>query len=160
MQLRKRRPLRWRRGVRVAVVRLPQVHDTVKQGLITYAIQSPARRAFQHMWAMGSTAGLRPTSSMPPVSTSLALKKGEAGARYHAVARRGSAVRDIAEVIGRGLNVPVVSISPEEAAGHFGWLGMFVGWDIPASSAQTRDKLGWNPTGPSLLTDLENMRYS
>jgi hypothetical protein len=55
--------------------------------------------------------------------------------------------------------VPVVSIAPEEAAGHFGWLAAFVGWDIPASSAQTREKLEWNPTGPGLISDLENMRY-
>ncbi|MGB7437462.1 MAG: hypothetical protein WBR26_09585 [Candidatus Acidiferrum sp.] len=69
-------------------------------------------------------------------------------------------VRDIAEVIGRGLKVPVVSIASEEAGGHFGWLGHFVGWDIPASSALTQERLGWNPSGPSLITDLENMRYS
>jgi hypothetical protein len=72
----------------------------------------------------------------------------------------GVPVRDIAEAIGRGLNVPVESITPAEAAGHFGWLGAFVGMDLPASSVQTRHKLGWNPTGPTLLTDLGNMRYS
>lgn len=68
--------------------------------------------------------------------------------------------REIAEVIGRGLKVPVVSITPEEAAGHFGWLAHFVGLDLAASSSQTRKQLGWTPTGPSLLTDLQNMRYS
>jgi hypothetical protein len=68
-------------------------------------------------------------------------------------------VRKIAEVIGRGLHVPVVSIAPEEAAQHFGWLAHFAGWDLQASSEQTRKKLGWNPTGPSLLTDLKNVRY-
>lgn len=89
----------------------------------------------------------------------LALEKGEAGARYHAVAEEGVPMRAIAETIGRGLNVPVVSIEPKDAGGHFGWLAPFAGWDIPASSAQTREKLGWKPTGPGLLADLEKMRY-
>jgi len=62
-------------------------------------------------------------------------------------------------VIGRGLKIPVVALGPEEASKHFGWLGMFVGRDVPASSAYTREKLGWNPTGPGLISDLENMRY-
>jgi hypothetical protein len=65
----------------------------------------------------------------------------------------------MAEAIGRGLNVPVVSLAPEEASRHFGWLAAFIGWDIPASSTQTREKLGWNPKGPGLISDLENMRY-
>jgi hypothetical protein len=62
-------------------------------------------------------------------------------------------------VIGRGLNVPVVSLTAEEAQAHFGWLGMFAGYDMPASSALTRKKLGWNPTGPGLIADLEAMQY-
>ena len=68
-------------------------------------------------------------------------------------------MREIAEVIGRGLKVPVVSISPEEAQAHFGWLAMFAGFDMPASSAQTRKRLGWNPRGSGLIADLENMQY-
>jgi len=68
-------------------------------------------------------------------------------------------LRDIAEVIGRGLKVPVVAMSPEEAAAHFGWLGAFVGLDLPASSAQTQERLGWHPTGRGLIADLEQMRY-
>ena len=67
---------------------------------------------------------------------------------------------DIATVVGRGLKVPVKSLTPSEAAAHFGWLGHFAGLDIRSSSALTRQQLGWNPTGPSLITDLENMRYS
>jgi len=67
---------------------------------------------------------------------------------------------EIAEVIGQGLKVPVVSLSPEEAPGHFGWLAMFAGFDMPASSAQTRQRLGWHPTGPGLIADLEQMRWS
>ena len=89
----------------------------------------------------------------------LALEKAEPGARYHAVAEEGVSARDIAEAIGRGLKVPTVSMTPEEAAGHFGWLAMFAGLDIVASSAQTQERLGWRPTGPGLIADLEQMRY-
>ncbi|MGB9146217.1 MAG: NAD-dependent dehydratase, partial [Acidobacteriaceae bacterium] len=81
-------------------------------------------------------------------------------ARYHAVAEEGVPLKDIATVIGRGLNVPVISIAPEQAQEHFGFLGFFAGRDVHISSAQTRARLGWNPTGPDLLTDLGNMRYT
>ena len=68
-------------------------------------------------------------------------------------------MREIAEVIGQGLNVPVVSLSQEEAQAHFGWLAMFAGFDMPASSAQTRQQLGWRPTRPGLIADLQQMRW-
>jgi nucleoside-diphosphate-sugar epimerase len=87
------------------------------------------------------------------------LEKREAGSRYNAVAEEGIPMREIATVIGEGLKVPVVSLPPEKAQAHFGWLAMFAGFDMPASSAQTREKLGWNPTGPGLISDLKNMRY-
>jgi nucleoside-diphosphate-sugar epimerase len=90
----------------------------------------------------------------------LPLERGTAGARYHAVAEDGVLLKDIATAIGRGLSVPVISISPEQAQEHFGFLGFFVGWDARTSSAQTRAKLGWNLTGADLLTDLGNMRYT
>jgi nucleoside-diphosphate-sugar epimerase len=152
------------RGVRVAIVRLPQVHDTVKQGLVTYGIQVAREKGVAAYVGEGlnrwPAAHLRDTARL----YRLALEKAEAGAtyhvdRFHAVAEEGISARAIAEVIGRGLNVPVVSLRPEEAAGHFGWLGMFVARDLPASSVHTRKKLGWNPTGPGLISDLENMRY-
>jgi nucleoside-diphosphate-sugar epimerase len=86
----------------------------------------------------------------------LALEKGTAGARYHAIAEEGVPVRDIAEVIGRHMKLPVVAKSPEEAAGHFGWLGLFAAIDCPTSSARTQELLGWRPTGqPGLISDLE-----
>jgi nucleoside-diphosphate-sugar epimerase len=147
------------RGVPVAVVRLPQVHDTVKQGLVTYAIDLAREKGVSAY--VGD--GLNRWPAAHHLDTAhlyrLALEKADADARYHAVAEEGVPIREIAEAIGRGLNVPVVSIAPERAAEHFGWLGVFVGWDNPASSAQTRQRLGWNPTGPSLISDLENMRY-
>ncbi len=90
----------------------------------------------------------------------LALEKGRAGARYHAVGEEGVALRGIAEVIGVGLKTPVESITPEEAPEYFGWLANLATIDLAASSALTRRQLGWNPTGPDLLTDLRNMDYS
>jgi len=147
-------------GVRVAVVRLPQVHDTVKQGLVTYAIQVARQKGVSAY--VGEGRNRWPAAHRLDAARlyRLVLEKAEAGARYHAVAEEGVPVRNIAEVIGRGLRVPVVSLAPEEAARHFGWLGPFAGWDVPASSAITREKLAWNPTGPGLIADLENMRYS
>ncbi len=147
------------KGDRVAVVRLPQVHDTVKQGLITYAVQIAREKGISAY--VGEGRNQWPAAHVLDTARlyRLALEKGESGVRYHAVAEQGVPVRDIAEAIGRGLKVPAVSISPEEAQGHFGWLARFVAWDIPASSKQTREKLGWNPTGPSLITDLNNMNY-
>jgi nucleoside-diphosphate-sugar epimerase len=89
----------------------------------------------------------------------LALEKGTAGAAYHGVADEGVPVRDIAAVIGRHLNVPLAAKSPEEAAGHFGWLGYFLRIDCPASSRLTRQRLGWHPTQPVLLADLDQGHY-
>jgi nucleoside-diphosphate-sugar epimerase len=89
----------------------------------------------------------------------LVLEKGSAGARYHGVADEGVPVRDIAEVIGRRLNVPVVAKPREQAADHFGWIGHFFGMDGLASSAQTRERLGWRPTQPSLIPDVDRPSY-
>jgi nucleoside-diphosphate-sugar epimerase len=89
----------------------------------------------------------------------LALEKGSAGARYHGVADEGVPARDIADVIGRQLNVPVVSKSREETSDHFGWIGLFFGMDGPASSAQTRALLEWQPKQPGLIADLDAAHY-
>jgi nucleoside-diphosphate-sugar epimerase len=147
------------RGVRVAVMRLPQVHDTTKQGLVSYAI--PMAREKGVSAYIGDGRNRWPAAHYLDVAHlyRLALEKNVAGVNYHAVAEEGIPVREIAEVVGKGLKVPVVSIASEEAAAHFGWLAHFAAWDLPASSALTRKDLGWHPTGPSLITDLENMRY-
>lgn len=146
-------------GVRVVVIRLPQVHDTVKQGLITYAVQIAREKGISAY--VGEGANRWPAAHVLDTARlyRLALEKGDGAVRYHAVSEEGVRMREIAEAIGRALKVPVASISPEEAQGHFGWLARFVAWDIPASSKQTREKLRWNPTGPSLITDLNNMNY-
>lgn len=148
------------RGVRVSVMRLPQVHDTVKQGLVTYLIQ--LARAKGVAAYVGDGQNRWPATHRLDTARlyRLALEKGDGGAAYHAVAEEGVPVKTIAETIGHGLKVPVISLAPEEAAGHFGWMAPFAAWDLPASSAQTRRKLGWNPTGPGLIADLENMNYS
>ena len=147
-------------GVSASVMRLPQVHDTVKQGLVTSLIAVARARGVSAY--IGDGQNRWPAAHVTDVARlyRLALEKGTVGARYHAVAEEGVVLKDIATAIGRGLNVPVISIAQEQAQEHFGFLGFFAGRDPLTSSAQTRAKLGWNPTGPSLLTDLGNMRYS
>ena len=144
-------------GVNVSVVRLPQVHDTVKQGLIT-----PAIAIFREKGAcayIGDGGNRWPAAHFLDVARlyRLAIEKAEPNARYHAVAEEGVPMRAIAEAIGRRLKLPVKSIAPEEAQAFFGWLAMFAGRDSPASSVLTRKRLGWQPTGPGLIADLEQL---
>lgn len=147
------------RGISVGVVRLPQVHDTVKQGLITYAVELAREKGVSAY--VGDGRNRWPAVHVLDAAHlyRLALEKLEAGAKYHAVAEEGVPLRDIAEVIGQGLNVPVISVSPEDAPAHFGWLAAFAGRDLPASGAHTQERLAWRPTGPKLLADLEQMQY-
>ena len=148
-------------GVRASVVRLPQVHDTVKQGLVTYMIALAREKGVSAY--VGEGLNRWPAVHVLDAASlyRLALEKGSAGSRYHAIAEEGVPLREIAEAIGRGLNVPVVSKSAEEAAQHFGFLGFFVGADVPASSALTQERLGWRPTKqPGMIADLNHMRYS
>jgi len=147
-------------GVNLVSMRLPQVHDTVKQGLVSPFIElSKAKGAVAYI---GEGLNRWPAAHVLDVAKLyvLAVERSAPGARYHAVAEEGVPVRDIAEVVSTGLNLPIVSLTPEEAPAHFGWLAMFAGLDLPASSAQTRELLGWIPTGPGLLEDLKAMDYS
>ena len=147
------------KGVRVSVVRLPQVHNTVKQGLVSSAIAIAREKGVSAY--VGEGQNRLAAANVLDVARlyRLVLEKNENGAKYHAVAEEGVYMRDIAEVIGRGLQVPVKSILPEEAEAHFGWFSMFADHDLVGSSAITRKKLGWNPTGPGLIADLEQMDY-
>jgi len=147
------------KGVSVAVVRLPQVHDTAKQGLITPLIEIARAKGVSAYVGVG--ANRWPAAHVRDVARlyRMALEQHEAGARYHAVAEEGVPMREIAEVVGAGLGVPVMSLSQEAAADHFGWLAMFAGLDMPASSTWTCERLGWQPTGPSLLADLRECDY-
>lgn len=135
-------------------VRLPQVHDTERQGLISPYIDLAREKGV----AAYIGEGLNRWSAAQVLDVAklyaLALDKGEPGRRYHAVAEEGGTMREIAGTVSAGLDVPVKSLSPDEAKDHFGWLAVFAGLDMRASSAWTRQALGWNPTGPDLLTDL------
>jgi nucleoside-diphosphate-sugar epimerase len=148
------------KGVRASVMRLPQVHDPVKQGLITPAIEVYREKGVCAY--LGDGLNRWPAAYVLDVARlyRLAIEKAEPNAKYHAVAEEGVSMRDIAEAIGRRLKLPVKSIAPEEAQAFFGWLGMFAAYDMPASSAQTRKTLGWEPTGPGLIADLEQLRVS
>ena len=144
-------------GVDVRVVRLPQVHDPVKQGLIS-PLMDVAREKRVSAY-VGDGQNRWPAAHVLDVAQlyRLALDKGTRNARYNAVAEEGVTAREIAEVLGEGLNLPVVGLSPDEAAAHFGWMAMFVGLDMSASSAWTREQLGWSPKGPTLIEDLRAM---
>ena len=144
-------------GVNASVVRLPQVHDTQKHGLVTYAIAAAREKGVSAY--VGDGANRWPAAHVLDTARfyRLALERAERGARYHAVAEEGVSMRAIAETIGRRLGLPVASITPEEAPAHFGWLALFATHDLPASSALTQARLGWRPTGPGLLADLEQL---
>jgi nucleoside-diphosphate-sugar epimerase len=147
------------RGVRVSAVRLPQVHDRDRHGLVTYLIAIAREKGVSAY--VGDGRGRWPAVHRLDAARlyRLALEKGEAGARYHAIAEEGVTMRDIAEAIGRRLNVPVVAKSPEEAASHFGWLAYFAGMDAPGSSRLTQERLGWKPTAslPGMIADLDEL---
>ncbi|TCL06809.1 SDR family oxidoreductase [Sodalis ligni] len=143
------------RGVNVSVVRLPQVHNKVKQGLISQLIGLARDKGVSAYVEEGVNRW--PAVHLLDVARlyRLAFEKHEPSSRYNAVAEEGIPLRQIAEAIGKLLQIPVVSIRMEEAQSHFGWLAMFAGMDMPASSQLTRQRLGWHPTGPGLLSDLE-----
>jgi nucleoside-diphosphate-sugar epimerase len=149
-----------KRGVNNSVVRLPQVHDTRKQGLVPYATAVARQKRVSAYVGDGSNRW--PAAHICDVARlyRLAFEKAEPGAIYHAVDEEGVSMKAIAEALGRGLKVPVVSIAPEEAGAHFGFLGHFVAHDMPASSDITRQKLNWTPTGPGLIADLDGMDYA
>ncbi len=148
------------RGVKTSIVRLAQIHDTHKQGLVPY-ITAVAREKRVSAY-IGEGGNRWPAAHVSDTARlyHLAFEKAEAGAIYHAVDEEGVSMKAIAEALGRGLKVPVISIKPEETEAHFGWLARFAGHDMPSSSAITRQKLNWKPTGPDLITDLDNMDYT
>lgn len=148
------------RGVNTSVVRLPQVHDTRRQGLIPY-IHAVARQKRVSAY-IGDGANRWPAAHVTDVGHlyRLAFEKAEPGAIYHAVDEEGVTMKAIAEALGRGLKAPVVSIKLEEAEAHFGWLARFAAHDMPSSSALTQQKLNWKPTGPGLIADLDGMDYT
>lgn len=148
------------RRVRVAIVRLPQVHDTRKQGLVPFLTETARQKGISAY--VGDGANRWAAAPLADVAHlyRLIVEQTEPGVTvYHAVQEEGVALREIAETIGKGLKIPVVSLDKEKAAEHFGWLAHFAGLDMPATSAWTRTTLDWEPTGPGLIADLTNMKY-
>jgi len=148
------------RGVRAPVLRLsPSVHGNGDHGFVPRLISIAREKGVSAF--IGD--GLNRWPAVHRLDAAhlyrLALEKSSVGARYHGVADEGVPTREIAEAIGRGLNVPVVSKSREEAADHFGWIAHFFGMDSPASSAQTQERLGWRPVQPGLIADLNAEHY-
>jgi nucleoside-diphosphate-sugar epimerase len=148
------------RGVRASVLRLPpSVHGNGDHGFVPRLISIAREKGVSAFIGDGSNRWPAVHRLDAAHGYRLALEKGSAAARYHGVADEGVPTREIAEVIGRHLNVPVISKSREEAADHFGWMAHFFGIDGPASSAQTREGLGWRPVQPGLIADLNAEHY-
>lgn len=147
-------------GVRVSVIRLPpSVHGDGDHGFVPMLFAIAREKGVSAY--LGD--GLNHWPAVHRLDAArlyrLAVEKGVAGARYHGIADEGVLFRDISRLIGQHLNVPLVSKSPEEAAGHFGWMSRFIGIDCPASSAQTQQQLGWRPVNASLIADIKRPAY-
>jgi len=148
------------RRVRVSLLRLPpSVHGDGDHGFVPRLIAIAREKGVAAFVGDGQNRWPAVHRLDAAHLYRLVLEKGSAGAAYHAIADQGVPFRDIAGVIGRRLNVPVVSKSPEQAAGHFTWLSHFVSVDAPASSAQTQERLGWRATRPSLIADIDRPSY-
>ncbi len=149
------------RGVNVAVVRLPQVHDTRKQGLVPLLTQMAREKGMSAYVGEGTIRwAAAPLKDVAHLYRLAVEKTGPGFTVYNAVQEEGVPMREIAETLAKGLKIPAVSLTPEKAAEHFGWLTHFATLDMPASSEWTRKALGWEPTGPGLIEDLTNMDYS
>jgi nucleoside-diphosphate-sugar epimerase len=148
------------RGVRAMVVRLaPSVHGDGDHGFVPNLIKLAREKGVSAYIGDGRNRWTAVHRLDAARLYRLALEQGVAGGRYHGVAEEEVVFRDLATAIGKGLNVPVVSKSLEEAEGHFGWFARFAGLDSPASSRLTQERLGWRPVEKTLLADLERGTY-
>jgi nucleoside-diphosphate-sugar epimerase len=141
-------------GCDVRIVRLSQIHDPRRQGLITFMIALAREKGVVAYLGDGANRWAAAHVTDAARLYRLALEKGHPGAVYNAVGEEGVSMRAIADVLGRQLDLPVKSIDPSEAEAHFGWFAMFAATDVPASSEKTQRELGWTPSGPGLLEDL------
>ncbi len=146
------------RGVRVAIVRLPQVHDTRRAGLVSFVIEVARQKGFVAHVGEGSNHWAAAHIDDVARLYRLALEKNVA-ARYHAVGEEGVQLRAISEVVSKGLGLPLRSVTPDEAPGYFGWMTAIAGADARSSSDTTRAALGWQPTGRGLIADLEKLEW-
>ncbi len=142
-------------GINVSVVRLPQVHSPAKLGFVGQLLRIAREKGISAYVGEGHNAWAAVHLSDAARLYRLVIEAGQPGTRYHAVGEEGIPVRQFAEVIGAGLNLPLRSLSPDEAKVHFGWLAMFAGMDMRASSALTRSVLRWQPNGPGMIADLQ-----
>ncbi|HEX4107546.1 MAG TPA: SDR family oxidoreductase [Solirubrobacteraceae bacterium] len=148
------------RGVRSTIIRLaPSVHGEGDHGFVPVLIDVARSRGAAAY--VGDGANRWPGVHRLDAARlfRLALERGTAGSVFHGIAEEGVPTRRIAEVMGRHLDVPVISVAPEAAAEHFGWIGAFFALDIPASSALTQQRLGWEPARPGLIADLDEGHY-
>ncbi|HXD67471.1 MAG TPA: SDR family oxidoreductase [Solirubrobacteraceae bacterium] len=144
------------RGVRVSIVRpAPSVHGNGDHGFVARLVEIARERGASGYVGDGANRWAAVHRLDAARLYRLALEQGPAGGVYHAVGDEGVATRDIAEVIARHLDLPLVSVDPEQASEHFGWLGAFFSWDAPASNVLTRERLAWEPTHQGLIADLE-----
>lgn len=149
------------RGVRTAVMRLPpSTHGEGDGGFVPHLMTIARSRGAAAYIGEGANRWAGGRRADAARLYRLALEKGEAGAVYHAIGDEGVPTRDIAAAIGRTLGLPVASKTQDEAADHFGWIGLFFGLDMSASSAWTQSALDWRPTPPGLLADIEGPNYA
>ena len=148
------------RGVRPVALRFPPtVHGDGDHGFVARLVRVARERGASGYVGDGANRWPAVHRLDAARAVALALEKAPAGSVVHAIAEEGVPARAIAEVIGRSLDVPVVPVDPEDAEAHFGWIGRFFAVDVPASSALTRELLGWEPTGPGLIDDLTAGHY-
>ncbi|MFD6988907.1 SDR family oxidoreductase [Streptomyces sp. NPDC059943] len=148
------------RGVRSSVARLtPTVHGDGDNGFMATLVAIARDKGVSGYIGDGANRWPAVHRSDAARLFRLALEGAPAGSTLHAVAEEGVPIRAVAEVIGRHLGVPSASVSPDDAAGHFTWMAGFLGLDSPTSGAYTRELLGWRPTGPGLIDDLDKGHY-